>query len=39
MNEEMNSLKKNDTNDLVALRKRGKALKNKWLFKFKKDGN
>ena len=34
----MNSLKKNGTYDLVELSSR-KPLKNKWVFKLKKDGN
>lgn len=39
MQEEMNSLQKNDTYDLVELPKGRKALKNKWVFKLKKDGD
>ena len=37
MQEEMNSLKKNDTYELVKLPKGKKTLKNKWVFKLKKD--
>ena len=39
MHEEMNSLNKNKTYDLVKLPKDKKALKNKWVFKLKKDGD
>ena len=39
MQEEMDSLQKNDTYELVELPKGKKALKNKWVFKLKKDGN
>ena len=39
MHEEMNSLNKNKTYDLVKLPKGKKALKNKWVFKLKKDGD
>lgn len=35
--EEMNSMKKNNTYELVELSKCKKALKNKWVFKLKKD--
>lgn len=38
MQEEMNSLQKNDTYELAKLPKGKKALKNKWVFKLKKDG-
>ena len=37
MREEMNSLWKNDTYELIELPKGRKALKNKWLFKLKND--
>ena len=37
MHEEMNSLNKNKTYDLVELPKGKKVLKNKWVFKLKKD--
>ena len=37
MQDEMNSLKKNDTYELVKLSKGKKTLKNKWVFKLKKD--
>ncbi|RVW39535.1 Retrovirus-related Pol polyprotein from transposon TNT 1-94 [Vitis vinifera] len=37
MQEEMNSLRKNDTYELTKLPKGRKALKNKWVFKLKKD--
>ena len=37
MQEEMNSLMKNDTYELVELPKGRKALKNKWVFKLKMD--
>lgn len=37
MQEEMDSLKKNDTYELVKLPKGKKALKNKWVYKLKKD--
>nr|CAN71667.1 hypothetical protein VITISV_018921 [Vitis vinifera] len=36
MQEEMNSLQKNDTYELKKLPKERKALKNKWVFKLKK---
>ena len=39
MQEEMESLQKNHTYDLVELPKGKKALKNKWVFKIKKDGS
>ena len=39
MEEEMNSLKKNNTYDLVELPKGRKAVKNKWVFKSKKGDN
>ena len=41
MHEEMNSLNKNKnkTYDLVELPKGKKILKNKWVFKLKKDGD
>ena len=39
MHEEMNSLNKNKTYDLVELPKGKKVLKNKWVFKLKKDGD
>jgi len=35
----MNSLKKNDTYDLVEVPKGRKELRNKWVFKLKKDVN
>ncbi|KAL4582349.1 hypothetical protein LXL04_006896 [Taraxacum kok-saghyz] len=38
MEEEMNSLQKNQTYELVKLPKGKKALKNKWVFKLKKNG-
>ncbi|KAI3740618.1 hypothetical protein L2E82_31087 [Cichorium intybus] len=38
MKDEMNSLHKNQTYELVKLPKGKKALKNKWVFKLKKDG-
>ena len=38
MQEEMNSLHKNKTYELVELPKGKKALRNKWVFKLKKDG-
>uniref|UniRef100_A0A2N9HLW0 Integrase catalytic domain-containing protein n=1 Tax=Fagus sylvatica TaxID=28930 RepID=A0A2N9HLW0_FAGSY len=38
MHEEMNSLHKNNTYELVELPKGKKALRNKWVFKLKKDG-
>lgn len=38
MNEEMSSLKKNDTYELVKRPKSKKVLKNRWIFKNKKDG-
>ena len=37
MLEEMNSLWKNDTYELIELPKRRKSLKNKWVFKLKND--
>ena len=37
MQEEMNSLHKNKTYELVELPKGKKALRNKWVFKLKKD--
>ena len=37
MQEEINSLKKNDTYELVKLPKGKRALKNKWVYKLKKD--
>ena len=39
MYEEMNSLDKNKTYDLVELSKGKKVLRNKWVFKLKKDGD
>ena len=39
MHEEMNSSNKNKTYDLVELSKGKKVLKNKWMFKLKKDGD
>jgi len=39
MEEKMNSLKKNDTYDLVEVPKGRKELRNKWVFKLKKDVN
>ena len=39
MHEEMNSLNKNKASDLVELPKGKKVLKNKWVFKLKKDGD
>lgn len=39
MQEEMDSLHKNHTYDLVELPKNRKALKNKWVFKIKNEGN
>ena len=39
MHEEMNSLNKNKTYDFVELPKGKKVLKNKWVFKLKKDGD
>ena len=39
MHEEMYSLNKNKTYDLVELPKGKKVLKNKWVFKLKKDGD
>ena len=38
MHEEMNSLHKNNIYELVELPKGKKALRNKWVFKLKKDG-
>ena len=35
----MNSLQKNNTYELVELPRGRKALKNKWVFKLKRDGN
>ena len=39
INDEMNSLNKNKTYDLVEVPKGKKVLKNKWVFKLKKDGD
>ena len=39
MHEEMNSLNKNKTYDLVELPKGKRVLRNKWVFKLKKDGD
>ena len=39
MHEEMNSLNKHKTYDLVELPKGKKVLRNKWVFKLKKDGD
>ena len=39
MHEEMNSLNKNKTYDLVELPKGKTVLRNKWVFKLKKDGD
>ena len=39
MEEEMSSLRKNNTYELVVLPKGKKALRNKWAFKIKKDGD
>ena len=39
IHEEMNSLNKNKTYDLVELPKGKKVLMNKWGFKLKKDGD
>ena len=39
MKEEMSSLQKNHTNELVPLPRDMRALKNKWVYKLKKDGN
>ena len=39
MHEEMNSLNKNKTYDLVELPKGKKVLRNKWVFKLMKDGD
>ena len=39
MHEEMNSLNMNKTYDLVELPKGKKVLRNKWVFKLKKDGD
>ena len=39
MHDEMNSLNKNKTYDLVELFKGKKVLRNKWVFKLKKDGD
>ena len=39
MQEEMDSLQKNNIYELMELPKGKKALKNKWVFKLKKDGN
>ena len=39
MQEEMDSLQKNDTYELMKLPEGRKALKNKWVFKLKKDGD
>ena len=38
MQEEMKSLKKNNTYELMKLPKGKKALRNKWVYKLKKDG-
>ncbi|CAL5429326.1 unnamed protein product [Camellia sinensis] len=38
MKDEMSSLQKNHTDELVSLPKGRKALKNKWVYKLKKDG-
>ena len=38
MQEEMESLQKNSTYELVKLPKGRKALRNKWVYKLKKDG-
>ena len=37
MQEEMNSLHKNKTYELIEIPKGKKALRNKWVFKIKKD--
>ena len=37
--EEMSSLQKNHTYELVPLPRDRRALKNKWVYKLKKDGN
>ena len=39
MHEEMNSLNKNKNYDLVELPKGNRVLRNKWVFKLKKDGD
>lgn len=39
MQEYTNSFQKNDTYELLKLPERRKALKNKWVFKLKKDGD
>jgi Reverse transcriptase (RNA-dependent DNA polymerase) len=39
MKDEMKSLQENDTYELVQLPKSRKALRNKWVFKLKRDGN
>ena len=39
MHDEMDSLEKNHTYELVELPKGKKALKNKWVFKLKRDGS
>ena len=39
MHEEMNSLNKNKTYNLVELPKGKRVLRNKWVFKLKKDGD
>jgi Reverse transcriptase (RNA-dependent DNA polymerase) len=39
MKDEMKSLQENDTYELVQLPKGRKALRNKWVFKLKRDGN
>lgn len=39
MTEEMKSLRKNDTYELVDLPKGRKALRNKWVYKIKRDSN
>lgn len=38
MQEEMNSLQKNNTFELIELSKGNKEMKNKWIFKLKKNG-
>jgi len=39
MQEKIDSLHKNDTDELVKLHEGRKALKNKWVFELKKDGD
>ncbi|GMP78165.1 hypothetical protein CsSME_00034210 [Camellia sinensis var. sinensis] len=39
MKEEMSSLQKNHTYELIPFPKDRRALKNKWVYKLKKDGN